>query len=94
VFATQSLYVEHVNDEHLTDNALDRDVGFKKSRFHEWLRLTGRPGGTQSTSGMSSQESLCIVYLPKLRFMAAVAGCNWPVNPVAEKCRCPNRHVS
>ncbi|GJE94730.1 hypothetical protein PsYK624_109010 [Phanerochaete sordida] len=49
-FPSRAAYIKHLNTQHLTDAALDRDVGFVEGRFHEWLRVTGRRGGTQSTA--------------------------------------------
>lgn len=52
VFPSHPKLIVHLQEEHFTDEALDRDVGFKKGGFTEWLKVTGREGGTQSTSGM------------------------------------------
>lgn len=51
-FLSRAAYIEHLNTEHFTDAALDREVGFVRGRFHEWLRVTGRDGGMQKITGM------------------------------------------
>ena len=50
-FYAHNVLLAHLDDEHLTDEALDRECGFIDGRFHDWLKVTGRDGGTQSTSG-------------------------------------------
>lgn len=52
-FATQAQLVQHMKSFHFTPARLDAECGFRRGKFHEWLKLTGRDGGTQSSSGAS-----------------------------------------
>lgn len=51
MFPAHEKLLAHLNEQHFTDEALDQLASFRKGSFNEWLKVTGRDGGTQSTSG-------------------------------------------